>query len=56
MLEQIEQYAKQCNIPIMQKEGIDFLTSFIKKNNIFTVGLGAQNGVRTDITKKRRRR
>ena len=37
MLEQIEQYAKQCNIPIMQKEGIDFLTSFIKKNNIKTI-------------------
>ncbi len=37
MLEQIEEYAKQYNIPIMQKEGIDFLTSFIKENNIKTI-------------------
>ena len=34
MLENIEKYAKEYNIPIMQKEGIEFLTDFIKKNNI----------------------
>lgn len=34
MLENIENYAKEHNIPIMQKEGIEFLTNFIKKNNI----------------------
>lgn len=34
MLENIEKYAKEKNIPIMQKEGIEFLTDFIKKNNI----------------------
>ena len=34
MLENIEKYAKENKIPIMQKEGIEFLTDFIKKNNI----------------------
>ena len=33
MLE-IEEYAKKYNIPIMQKDGIEFLIEFIKKNNI----------------------
>ena len=33
MLE-IEQYAQKNNIPIMQKEGIEFLKKFIKENNI----------------------
>lgn len=36
MLE-IEQYAKKYNIPIMQKEGIEFLKDFIKKNNIKSI-------------------
>lgn len=34
MLEEIEQYALINNIPIMQKDGIDFLTQFIKENNV----------------------
>ena len=33
MLE-LEEYAKKYNIPIMQKDGIEFLIEFIKKNNI----------------------
>lgn len=33
-LKTIEEYAKINNIPIMQKDGINFLTNFIKKNNI----------------------
>lgn len=33
MLE-IEEYAKKYKIPIMQKDGIEFLIDFIKKNNI----------------------
>ena len=37
MLEQIEKYASKYNIPIMQKEGIEFLTKFIKENNIKTI-------------------
>ncbi len=37
MLENIEKYARDFNIPIMQKEGIDFLTDFIKKNNVKTI-------------------
>ena len=36
MLE-IEEYAKKYNIPIMQKDGINFLTDFIKKNNIKSI-------------------
>ncbi len=37
ILEEIEKYAQEENIPIMQKEGIDFLVDYIKKNNIETV-------------------
>lgn len=33
-LEKIEEYAKINNIPIMQKDGIEFLTNYIKENNI----------------------
>ena len=33
-LNKIELYAKENNIPIMEKEGIEFLTKFIKENNI----------------------
>ena len=31
---EIEKYAKENNIPIMQKKGINYLCNFIKKNNI----------------------
>lgn len=34
---ELEQYAKDHNVPIMIKEGIDFLCEFIKKNNIKNV-------------------
>ena len=30
----LEKYAKENNIPIMQKDGIDFMCEYIKKNNI----------------------
>ena len=33
----IEEYAKENHIPIMEKEGIDFLTSYIKENNIKSI-------------------
>lgn len=33
-MEEIEIYAKENNIPIMQKDGILYLMDFIKKNNI----------------------
>ena len=33
-LEEIEEYALNENIPIMQKDGIEFLTNYIKDNNI----------------------
>ncbi len=33
----IEEYAHQNKIPIMQKEGIEFLTKYIKENNIKTI-------------------
>lgn len=36
-LEELEIYAKEYNIPIMQKEGIDFMLEYIKKNNILTI-------------------
>lgn len=34
VLENMEKYALENNIPIMMKDGIDFLTEYIKKNNI----------------------
>ena len=33
-LEEIEQYANENNVPIMQKDGIEFLTNYIKENSI----------------------
>ena len=33
-LKTIEEYAKIENVPIMEKEGIDFLTNYIKENNV----------------------
>lgn len=36
-LEEIEKYAKDNNVPIMQKDGIEFLTKYIKENNIKTI-------------------
>lgn len=37
MIEQIEQYAHLNHIPIMEKEGIEFLTNYIKENNIKSI-------------------
>lgn len=36
-LKEIEEYAKVNNIPIMLEDGIDFLTNYIKENNIKNV-------------------
>lgn len=33
----IEEYAHQNNVPIMEPEGIEFLTNYIKNNNIKTI-------------------
>ena len=33
-IEKIEEFAKVNNVPIMQKGGIEFLTNYIKENNI----------------------
>lgn len=37
MLEKIEQYAKEYYVPIMQKEGIEFVQRFIKDNQVKTI-------------------
>lgn len=34
VIKDIEKYADENNIPIMQKDGIEFLTQYIKENNI----------------------
>ena len=36
-MEELEEYAKKENIPIMQKDGILYLTNYIKENNIKTI-------------------
>ena len=33
----MKEYAEKNNIPIMQKEGIEFLTNYIKENNVKTI-------------------
>lgn len=33
-IKEIEKYAEENNVPIMQKDGIEFLTKYIKENNI----------------------
>ena len=33
-IEEIEKYAKENNIPIMQKDGIKFLEDYIKENKV----------------------
>ena len=33
----IEEYAKENNVPIMMKDGIEFLTQYIKENNVKTI-------------------
>lgn len=36
-IERIKKYADENNVPIMLEDGIDFLTAYIKKNNIKSV-------------------
>ena len=36
-IEDIEEYAKINNVPIMQKDGIEFLCNYIKENNITNI-------------------
>ena len=37
LIEEMEKYAKEENVPIMQKDGIEFLLDFINKNNIKSI-------------------
>ncbi|MDD3241767.1 MAG: O-methyltransferase [Bacilli bacterium] len=37
LIKEIEKYAEEYDIPIMMKSGIDFLTNFVKENNIKTI-------------------
>lgn len=37
MLEELEKYAKENHVPIMMKDGIDFLLAYLKKQNYKTV-------------------
>ena len=36
-IKKLEEYAEENNVPIMQKDGIEFLLKFIKDNNIKTI-------------------
>ena len=36
-LSEIEEYAKENNVPIMMKDGIEFLTNYIKEKNVKTI-------------------
>ena len=37
MVHLLEEYAREFNIPIMQKDGIEFLCNYIKENNITNI-------------------
>lgn len=37
MINELEEYAKENNIPIMLKDGIEYLCNYIKNNNILTI-------------------
>ena len=37
MLRELKEYAKENDVPIMQDEGIDFLTTFVIKHQITNV-------------------
>ena len=37
MLEEIEIYAKENRVPIMMKDGIEYLCNYIKENNIKSI-------------------
>ena len=34
LIEEMEMYAHEHDVPIMQKEGIDFMCSFLKEHNL----------------------
>lgn len=36
-MDRLEEFAKQNNVPIMQKDGIEFLENYIKENNIKSI-------------------
>ena len=36
-MDRLEEYARRNHVPIMQKEGIEFLTSYIKTHNVKTI-------------------
>ena len=36
-MDRLEEYAKENNIPIMQRDGIIFLTNYIRENNVKTI-------------------
>lgn len=37
LLEELEAYAKENNVPIMETDGINFLTNYIKENNVKSI-------------------
>lgn len=37
LIKNMEEYAKKENVPIMEKEGMEFLSNFIKENNIKSI-------------------
>ena len=36
-LDELEKYAKENNVPIIQKDGLNFLIEYIKENNITNI-------------------
>lgn len=36
-ISELEKYAKENSIPIMEKEGIEYITKYIKDNNIHSI-------------------
>ena len=43
-LREIEEYAKINNVPIMQKDGINYLTGYVKDNEVKTRYISTTSG------------
>ena len=50
LIEEMEMYAHEHDVPIMQKEGIDFMCSFLKEHNLkHVLEIGSAIAIRQSV-------